>query len=116
MMEWWYVVVFRPECRCVMQVLSLSQIPGLPPMPPMPSMPLPPGMGVLQAMGMMGGPPPPGIRLSMESPGVSSGMAQDDAQKMAQRVRVCVTDILVDLNDLVCSKEKKIQTVKSRLY
>lgn len=52
-------------------------------MPPMPSMPLPPGMGVLQAMGMMGGPPPPGIRLSMEPPSVSSGMVQDDPQKRA---------------------------------
>ncbi|KAI5092858.1 splicing factor 3B subunit 2 [Silurus meridionalis] len=51
----------------------------------MPSMPLPPGMGVLQAMGMMGGPPPPGIRMSMEPPGVSSGMVQDDLQKMSQR-------------------------------
>lgn len=61
-------------------------MPGLPPMPPMPSMPLPPGMGVLQAMGMMGGPPPPGIRISMEPPGVSSGMPQDDPQKLAQRV------------------------------
>ncbi|KAI5085378.1 splicing factor 3B subunit 2, partial [Silurus meridionalis] len=39
---------------------TMTTIPGLPPMPLMPSMPLPPGMGVLQAMGMMGGPPPPG--------------------------------------------------------
>ncbi|KAF5902827.1 splicing factor 3B subunit 2, partial [Clarias magur] len=64
---------------------TMPTIPGLPPMPPMPSMPLPPGMGVLQAMGMMGGPPPPGIRMSMEPPGVSSGMAPDDPQKMVQR-------------------------------
>ncbi|MCJ8731291.1 hypothetical protein PDJAM_G00198000 [Pangasius djambal] len=64
---------------------AMTTMPGLPPMPPMPSMPLPPGMGVLQAMSMMGGPPPPGIRMSMEPPGVSSGMAQDDPQKMAQR-------------------------------
>lgn len=72
------------------------QIPGLPPMPPMPSMPLPPGMGVLQAMGMMGGPPPPGIRMSMEPPpGVSSGMAQDDPQKMAQRTGQVRTRVLL---------------------
>ncbi|KAF7706635.1 hypothetical protein HF521_019889 [Silurus meridionalis] len=64
---------------------TMTTIPGLPPMPPMPSMPLPPGMGVLQAMGMMGGPPPPAIRMSMEPPGVSSGMVQDDSQKMSQR-------------------------------
>ncbi|KAI5609354.1 splicing factor 3B subunit 2 [Silurus asotus] len=57
----------------------------VPLMPLMPSMPLPPGMGLLQAMGMMGGPPPPGIRMSMEPPGVSSGMVQDDSQKMSQR-------------------------------
>ncbi|XP_060756648.1 splicing factor 3B subunit 2-like [Neoarius graeffei] len=62
---------------------AMTTMPGLPPMPPMPSMPLPPGMGVLQAMGIMGGPPPPGM--SMEPPGISSGMAQDDPQKIAQR-------------------------------
>ncbi|XP_060758716.1 splicing factor 3B subunit 2-like isoform X4 [Neoarius graeffei] len=64
---------------------AMTTMPGLPPMLPMPSMPLPPGMGVLQAMGIMGGPPPPGIRMSMEPPGISSGMAQDDPQKIAQR-------------------------------
>lgn len=74
-------------------------------MPPMPSMPLPPGMGVLQAMGIMGGPPPPGIRMAMEPPGVSSGMAQDDPQKMAQRasqvcVYVCVRET-GNLNNLI---------------
>uniref|UniRef100_A0A672LNX0 Splicing factor 3B subunit 2-like n=1 Tax=Sinocyclocheilus grahami TaxID=75366 RepID=A0A672LNX0_SINGR len=35
-----------------------DKMPGLPPMPPMPSMPLPPGMNMMQAMNMMGGPPP----------------------------------------------------------
>ncbi|XP_030636702.1 splicing factor 3B subunit 2 [Chanos chanos] len=43
-----------------------STMAGLPPMPPMPSMPLPPGMGMLQAMGMMGGPPPPGLHMGMD--------------------------------------------------
>uniref|UniRef100_A0A8B9GYW7 PSP proline-rich domain-containing protein n=1 Tax=Astyanax mexicanus TaxID=7994 RepID=A0A8B9GYW7_ASTMX len=49
-----------------------SAIPGLPPMPPMPSMPLPPGMGMLQAMGMMGGPPP--------------GMPQEDQANQAAQL------------------------------
>lgn len=78
-------MVSNKSTFCLMQILSLCQMPGLPPMPPMPSMPLPPGMGVLQAMGIMGGPLPPGIRMSMEPPGISSGMAQDDPQKIAQR-------------------------------
>lgn len=49
-------------------------MPGLPPMPPIPPMPLPPGMGMLQAMGMMGGPPPPGMHMGMDHP---PGMGQD---------------------------------------
>ncbi|XP_063042515.1 splicing factor 3B subunit 2 isoform X2 [Engraulis encrasicolus] len=52
----------------------MSQMPGLPPMPPIPPMPLPPGMGMLQAMGMMGGPPPPGMHMGMDHP---PGMGQD---------------------------------------
>ncbi|KAK1889905.1 Splicing factor 3B subunit 2 [Dissostichus eleginoides] len=60
-----------------------SQMHGIPPMP-MP--PMPPGMGMLQAMSMMpGGPPPPGIHMGMEPPGMCPpGMSQDDQLKMAQ--------------------------------
>ncbi|XP_041925128.1 splicing factor 3B subunit 2 [Alosa sapidissima] len=46
----------------------MTQMPGLPPMPPIPPMPLPPGM--LQAMSMMGGPPPPGMHMGLEPPGM----------------------------------------------
>ncbi|XP_016347530.1 splicing factor 3B subunit 2 isoform X2 [Sinocyclocheilus anshuiensis] len=52
---------------------SMTTMPGLPPMPPMPSMPLPPGMNMMQAMNMMGGPPP--IHMGIEPPGM---MQQDD--------------------------------------
>lgn len=55
-------------------------------MPPIPPMPMPPGM--LQAMTMMGGPPPPGMHMGLEPP----GMGQDPL-KMAQRaamVGICV--------------------------
>ncbi|KAL2079229.1 hypothetical protein ACEWY4_024973 [Coilia grayii] len=55
------------------QVRPPHQMPGIPPMPPIPPMPLPPGMGMLQAMSMMGGPPPPGMHMGMEPP----GMGQD---------------------------------------
>ncbi|KAJ4948942.1 hypothetical protein JOQ06_020463 [Pogonophryne albipinna] len=60
-----------------------SQMHGIPPLPPMP---MPPGMGMLQAMSMMpGGPPPPGIHMGMEPPGMCPpGMSQDDQLKMAQ--------------------------------
>lgn len=51
---------------------------------PIPQMPMPPGMGMLPAMSMMpGGPPPPGMRMGME-PGMPPGMSQDDQLKMAQ--------------------------------
>uniref|UniRef100_A0AAY4A4V1 SAP domain-containing protein n=1 Tax=Denticeps clupeoides TaxID=299321 RepID=A0AAY4A4V1_9TELE len=63
--------------------LSL-QMPGIPPMPPMPAMPLPPGMGMLQAMNMMGG-PPPGVHMGMEPPGLPPGMSQEDQLQMAQQ-------------------------------
>ncbi|KAM8746853.1 splicing factor 3B subunit 2 isoform 2-T2 [Acanthopagrus schlegelii] len=64
-----------------------SQVPGMPPMPPMPMPPMPPGMGMLQAMSMMpGGPPPPGIHMGMEPPGLPPpGMSQDDQLKMVQQ-------------------------------
>ncbi|AWO97428.1 putative splicing factor 3B subunit 2 [Scophthalmus maximus] len=64
-----------------------SQMQGIPPMPPMPMPPLPPGMGMLQAMSMMpGGPPPPGIRMGMEPPGLPPpGLSQEDQLKMAQQ-------------------------------
>ncbi|KAM3857362.1 splicing factor 3B subunit 2 [Diretmus argenteus] len=64
-----------------------SQLPGLPPMPPMPMPPMPPGMGMLQAMSMMsGGPPPPGMHMGMEPPGLPPpGLSQDDQLKMAQQ-------------------------------
>ncbi|TKS93039.1 Splicing factor 3B subunit 2 [Collichthys lucidus] len=64
-----------------------SQVPGMPPMPPMPMPPMPPGIGMLQAMSMMpGGPPPPGIHMGMEPPGLPPpGMSQDDQLKMAQQ-------------------------------
>ncbi|XP_052005534.1 splicing factor 3B subunit 2-like isoform X2 [Xyrauchen texanus] len=51
----------------------MTTMPGLPPMPPMPSMPLPPGMNMMQAMNMMGGPPP--IHMGIEPP---SMMQHDD--------------------------------------
>ncbi|KAM6949338.1 splicing factor 3B subunit 2 [Aplochiton taeniatus] len=59
-------------------------MPGLPPIPQMP--PMPPGMGMLQAMGMMaGGPPPPGMHMGMEPPGMAPGLSQEDQLKMAQQ-------------------------------
>ncbi|XP_029311303.1 LOW QUALITY PROTEIN: splicing factor 3B subunit 2 [Cottoperca gobio] len=63
-----------------------SQMQGIPPLPPMPMPPMPPGMGMLQAMSMMpGGPPPPGIHMGMEPPGLPPpGLSQDDQLKMAQ--------------------------------
>uniref|UniRef100_A0AAY4AAV4 PSP proline-rich domain-containing protein n=1 Tax=Denticeps clupeoides TaxID=299321 RepID=A0AAY4AAV4_9TELE len=61
-----------------------TQMPGIPPMPPMPAMPLPPGMGMLQAMNMMGG-PPPGVHMGMEPPGLPPGMSQEDQLQMAQQ-------------------------------
>ncbi|KAJ8276182.1 hypothetical protein COCON_G00079340 [Conger conger] len=63
----------------------LPQIPTLPPMPPIPAMPLPPGMGMLQAMSMMGGVPPPGLRLPMDGPGLPPGLTQEDQLKMVQQ-------------------------------
>ncbi|XP_067380916.1 splicing factor 3B subunit 2 isoform X1 [Channa argus] len=64
-----------------------SQMPGIPPLPPMPMPPMPPGMGMLQAMSMIpGGPPPPGIHMGMEPPGLPPpGMSQDDQLKMVQQ-------------------------------
>uniref|UniRef100_A0AAY4A648 SAP domain-containing protein n=1 Tax=Denticeps clupeoides TaxID=299321 RepID=A0AAY4A648_9TELE len=72
----------------MMQVKSSDRLgssfpmPGIPPMPPMPAMPLPPGMGMLQAMNMMGG-PPPGVHMGMEPPGLPPGMSQEDQLQMA---------------------------------
>uniref|UniRef100_A0A673NPR7 Splicing factor 3B subunit 2-like n=1 Tax=Sinocyclocheilus rhinocerous TaxID=307959 RepID=A0A673NPR7_9TELE len=57
---------------------SMTTMPGLPPMPPMPSMPLPPGMNMMQAMNMMGGPPP--IHMGIEPPGM---MQHDDRAAQA---------------------------------
>uniref|UniRef100_A0A8C8BU47 PSP proline-rich domain-containing protein n=1 Tax=Oncorhynchus tshawytscha TaxID=74940 RepID=A0A8C8BU47_ONCTS len=55
-------------------------------MPPMPMPPMPPGMGMLQAMSMMaGGPPPPGMRMGMEPPGMPPGLSQEDQLKMVQQ-------------------------------
>ncbi|XP_029530123.1 splicing factor 3B subunit 2-like isoform X1 [Oncorhynchus nerka] len=62
------------------------KMPGIPPMPPMPMPPMPPGMGMLQAMSMMaGGPPPPGMRMGMEPPGMPPGLSQEDQLKMVQQ-------------------------------
>uniref|UniRef100_A0A8C1X1H6 Splicing factor 3b, subunit 2 n=1 Tax=Cyprinus carpio TaxID=7962 RepID=A0A8C1X1H6_CYPCA len=57
---------------------SMTTMPGLPPLPPMPSMPLPPGMNMMQAMNMMGGPPP--IHMGLEPPGM---MQHDDRATQA---------------------------------
>uniref|UniRef100_A0A8C2ZDH8 Splicing factor 3b, subunit 2 n=1 Tax=Cyclopterus lumpus TaxID=8103 RepID=A0A8C2ZDH8_CYCLU len=67
-------------------VFPSLQMQGIPPMPPMPMPPMPPGIGMLQAMSMMpGGPPPPGIHMGMEPPGLPPpGLSQDDQLKMAQ--------------------------------
>ncbi|XP_047461013.1 splicing factor 3B subunit 2 [Mugil cephalus] len=64
-----------------------SQMTGMPPIPTMPMPPMPPGMGMLQAMSMMpGGPPPPGIHMSMEHPGLPPpGLTQEDQLKMVQQ-------------------------------
>uniref|UniRef100_A0A4W6DAI9 Splicing factor 3b, subunit 2 n=1 Tax=Lates calcarifer TaxID=8187 RepID=A0A4W6DAI9_LATCA len=64
-----------------------SQMQGIPPMPPMPMPPMPPGIGMLQAMSMMpGGPPPPGIHMGMEPPGLPPpGLSQEDQLKMVQQ-------------------------------
>ncbi|XP_064205403.1 splicing factor 3B subunit 2 isoform X1 [Anguilla rostrata] len=61
-----------------------SQMPSLPPMPPIPPMPLPPGMGMLQAMSMMGGAPPPGLHMPMDGPNMPPGLTQEDQLKMVQ--------------------------------
>uniref|UniRef100_A0A672LB81 Splicing factor 3B subunit 2-like n=1 Tax=Sinocyclocheilus grahami TaxID=75366 RepID=A0A672LB81_SINGR len=63
---------------CGPRACCVSQMPGLPPMPPMPSMPLPPGMNMMQAMNMMGGPPP--IHMGIEPPGM---MQHDDRAAQA---------------------------------
>ncbi|XP_018607858.1 splicing factor 3B subunit 2 [Scleropages formosus] len=59
-----------------------TQMPGmtLPP-PPMP-MPLPPGMGMMQAMSVMGAPPPPGMHVPMEEEQLK--MAQQRAAMVLQ--------------------------------
>ncbi|XP_035531443.1 splicing factor 3B subunit 2 isoform X1 [Morone saxatilis] len=69
------------------QVPGVPGVPGMPPMPPMPMPPMPPGIGMLQAMSMMpGGPPPPGIHMGMEPPGLPPpGLSQEDQLKMAQQ-------------------------------
>ncbi|XP_048883855.1 splicing factor 3B subunit 2 [Brienomyrus brachyistius] len=58
-----------------------DQPPQMPGLAPVASMPLPPGMGMLQAMGMIGAPAPPGMPVSMEPPGLS----QEDQLKMVQQ-------------------------------
>uniref|UniRef100_A0A8C1F3L8 Splicing factor 3b, subunit 2 n=1 Tax=Cyprinus carpio carpio TaxID=630221 RepID=A0A8C1F3L8_CYPCA len=63
----------------------VSQMPGLPPLPPMPSMPLPPGMNMMQAMNMMGGPPP--IHMGLEPPGM---MQHDDRATQVRERPLCV--------------------------
>ncbi|XP_016111188.1 splicing factor 3B subunit 2-like [Sinocyclocheilus grahami] len=67
---------------------SMTTMPGLPPMPPMPSMPLPPGMNMMQAMNMMGGPPP--IHMGIEPPGMmqhDDRAAQGDARVMDEQMK-----------------------------
>uniref|UniRef100_A0A673NJZ8 Splicing factor 3B subunit 2-like n=1 Tax=Sinocyclocheilus rhinocerous TaxID=307959 RepID=A0A673NJZ8_9TELE len=64
---------------------SMTTMPGLPPMPPMPSMPLPPGMNMMQAMNMMGGPPP--IHMGIEPPGM---MQHDDRAAQVRETQLCV--------------------------
>lgn len=68
-------------------VFLSPQMPGIPPLPPLPMPPMPPGMGMLQAMTMMpGGPPPPGIHMGMEPPGLPPpGLSQEDQLKMVQQ-------------------------------
>lgn len=72
---------FNPSLLCLLQLT------GMPPIPTMPMPPMPPGMGMLQAMSMMpGGPPPPGIHMSMEHPGLPPpGLTQEDQLKMVQQ-------------------------------
>uniref|UniRef100_A0A7N8WSR3 Splicing factor 3b, subunit 2 n=1 Tax=Mastacembelus armatus TaxID=205130 RepID=A0A7N8WSR3_9TELE len=79
-----YMMQVNMRLACVSLVLPM---PGIPPMPPMPMPPMPPGMGMLQAMNMMpGGPPPPGIHMGMEPPGLPPpGLSQDDQLKMVQQ-------------------------------
>lgn len=62
-------------------------MPGIPAMPPMPMPPMPPGMGMIPPMTLMtSGPPPPGIHMGMEHPGLPPpGLTQDDQLKMAQQ-------------------------------
>uniref|UniRef100_A0A8C1X6T1 Splicing factor 3b, subunit 2 n=1 Tax=Cyprinus carpio TaxID=7962 RepID=A0A8C1X6T1_CYPCA len=64
---------------------SMTTMPGLPPLPPMPSMPLPPGMNMMQAMNMMGGPPP--IHMGLEPPGM---MQHDDRATQVRERPLCV--------------------------
>lgn len=86
---------------------TMTTIPGFPLMLLMPSMPLPPGMGMLQAMGMMKGPPPPGIRLSMELPSVSSGRVQEDPQKKAGQANSRVMEEQLKEQELLVQKREE---------
>ncbi|XP_069036544.1 splicing factor 3B subunit 2 isoform X2 [Lepisosteus oculatus] len=59
-----------------------AQMPGLP-MPPMPlPLPPPPPPGMFPALGMMGVPPPPGLRMPLLDPG---SLSQEEHLKMAQQ-------------------------------
>uniref|UniRef100_A0A673B7Q2 SAP domain-containing protein n=1 Tax=Sphaeramia orbicularis TaxID=375764 RepID=A0A673B7Q2_9TELE len=75
------------ESTGLRKLIQQLQMPGIPPLPPMPMPPMPPGIGMLQAMSMMpGGPPPPGIHMGMEPPGLPPpGLSQDDQLKMVQQ-------------------------------
>uniref|UniRef100_G3Q5I4 Splicing factor 3b, subunit 2 n=1 Tax=Gasterosteus aculeatus aculeatus TaxID=481459 RepID=G3Q5I4_GASAC len=99
------------------------QMSGIPPMPPMPMPPMPPGIGMLQAMSMMpGGPPPPGIHMGMEPPGLPPpGLSQDDQLKMAQHRAAMVLQQEERAKHQVRSTEemfcyKKIKKMSLRLF
>lgn len=84
----------------------------MPPMPQMPMPPMPPGMGMVPAIGMLpGGPPPPGIHMGMEPPGLPpTGMTQDDQLKMAQHRAAMVLQEEIAKQQVRARKPKFIKT------
>ncbi|XP_016112502.1 splicing factor 3B subunit 2-like [Sinocyclocheilus grahami] len=77
------MILTKPNMQGGDDKVMTTTMPGLPPMPPMPSMPLPPGMNMMQAMNMMGGPPP--IHMGMMQH--DDRAAQGDSRGMDEQMK-----------------------------